>query len=300
MIRPGSPARRHRTRRAITVIAATTLTVAACGDDAAPSAERASGGPAGEHPGMVHVHGLGIDPADDSVYVATHHGLFRLSDTGPELVGTDTHDLMGFTVAGPGHFYASGHPTLDDDAFRRPDHPPLLGLIETTDAGETWRPLSLLGEADFHALTVSHGTIWGHDATTGRLLASTDGRTWEHRAQLDDVVLALAVNPTDPQVLVTTTPDAHLLSTDGGRTWTPAEPALAFASWDTITEILWGIDSSGTLWTSPDAQHWEPQATTVDGHPEALVASAGSVVVATSAGIHQSTDGGTTWTTLDR
>jgi hypothetical protein len=299
MIHPGSSARRHRMRGAITVLAAATLTVAACGDDSAPSTDRASG-PGGEHPGMVHVHGLGIDPADDTVYVATHHGLFRLSDTGPELVGTDTHDLMGFTVAGPGHFYASGHPTLDDDAWRRPDHPPLLGLIETTDAGETWRPLSLLGEADFHALTVAHGTIWGHDATTGRLLASTDGRTWEHRAQLDDVVLALAVNPTDPQVLMTTTPDAHLLSTDGGRTWTPAEPALALASWDTTTEILWGIDSSGTLWTSPDAQHWEPQATTVDGHPEALVASAGRVVVATSTGIHHSTDGGTTWIALDR
>lgn len=28
-----------------------------------------------------HVHGLGIDPADDTVYVATHDGLFR-SDAG--------------------------------------------------------------------------------------------------------------------------------------------------------------------------------------------------------------------------
>jgi hypothetical protein len=36
----------------------------------------------------------------------------------------------------------------------RDDLPPLLGLIESRDAGETWKPISLLGKVDFHALRV--------------------------------------------------------------------------------------------------------------------------------------------------
>jgi hypothetical protein len=30
-------------------------------------------------PGPIHVHGLGINPADDSLFIATHTGLFRVA-----------------------------------------------------------------------------------------------------------------------------------------------------------------------------------------------------------------------------
>ena len=39
---------------------------------------------------------------------------------------------MGFSVAGPGHIYASGHP---GDGV---DLPAPVGLMETRDAGATW------------------------------------------------------------------------------------------------------------------------------------------------------------------
>ncbi len=45
-------------------------------------------------------------------------------------------DLMGFTVAGPGRYLASGHPGLHVDL------PQPVGLIETTDGGVTWTPVS--------------------------------------------------------------------------------------------------------------------------------------------------------------
>jgi hypothetical protein len=61
-----------------------------------------------EDPGLAHVHGLGVNPADDLLYVATHFGLWRVDDDGAERVGNHYLDLMGFTVVGPDHFVASG------------------------------------------------------------------------------------------------------------------------------------------------------------------------------------------------
>ncbi|MPV37878.1 hypothetical protein [Georgenia subflava] len=43
-----------------------------------------------------HVHGLGMNPSDGAVYVATHQGLYTADDeAGARLVGTSRTDLMG-------------------------------------------------------------------------------------------------------------------------------------------------------------------------------------------------------------
>jgi hypothetical protein len=118
---------------------------------------------------------LGVNPADRSLFIATHTGLYRLDQDAEraERVSDRYQDTMGFTVAGPNHFLGSGHPDLRDDL------PPLLGLIESRDAGETWTPISLQGKVDFHALRVRGKRIVGYDATSGRVMTSQDrGRTW--------------------------------------------------------------------------------------------------------------------------
>ena len=52
-----------------------------------------------------HVHGLGTDPADGTLYVASHMGVFRRQDDGRlERVGDRWQDTMAFTVVGPGHW----------------------------------------------------------------------------------------------------------------------------------------------------------------------------------------------------
>jgi hypothetical protein len=45
-------------------------------DDSAPSV-------ASDEPGVAHVHGLGVNPADGSILVATHYGSFRLAGDAP-------------------------------------------------------------------------------------------------------------------------------------------------------------------------------------------------------------------------
>jgi hypothetical protein len=55
--------------------------VAACGGDDSPgqSAEQqpSEQQPAGETESVHHIHGLGVDPSNGTLYVATHTGLFK-------------------------------------------------------------------------------------------------------------------------------------------------------------------------------------------------------------------------------
>ncbi len=168
--------RRSRARRfagwlpvgIVLVVAVSLVTVRALNADLAPLRD----------PGSVHVHALGLEAESQSLFIATHNGLYRLPPGKAMAEPTsDRHqDTMGFAVAAPGYFLGSGHPDLRDDL------PPLLGLIESRDAGETWQPVSLLGEVDFHVLRVEGRHIVGYDATRGRILASGDeGRTWNDR-----------------------------------------------------------------------------------------------------------------------
>ena len=118
-------------------------------------------------------------------------------------------DTMGFEVIGPGRFLASGHPDF------REDNPPLLGLIESVDGGRSWTPLSLRGEADFHASEAAHGKVYAYDSTSETFMVSDSGREWDRRSQL--VVLDFAVSPDDLQLVLATTEDGPQRSTDGGR-----------------------------------------------------------------------------------
>ena len=139
--------------------------------------------------GPVHVHGLGLDPADGRLVAATHTGLFRIDNDGRAArVGDRFQDTMGFVVVGPRTYLGSGHPDLRDRDLHKEGRPPLLGLVESTDAGRTWRSLSLLGDADFHDLAPAGGDLYGYDATGQRVLFTSDRVSWEERAT--DVALA--------------------------------------------------------------------------------------------------------------
>ena len=96
-----------------------------------PGAEVFTGLPVTD-PGPVHVHGLGINPADDALFIATHTGLFRVAGDSRNAarVADRYQDTMGFSVVGPNRFLGSGHP----DA-REQGQPPLLGLIQSTRRG---------------------------------------------------------------------------------------------------------------------------------------------------------------------
>ncbi len=268
------------------------LAVVGCNDDSPGSGASDA---AGEDV-IAHVHGLGINPADGALYAATHYGLFRVPDQGKaERIGDVVQDTMGFTVVGPDHFLASGHPDLSDERLNVPGKPPLLGLIESTDAGRTWDPVSLLGEADFHSLVAAHDQIYGYDSTTGRLMVSADGKEWETRSQarMGD----FAVDPLDADHLVAMTEQGLAETSDGGRTWQQLDgPQLVLLSWDE-RQGLWGVTPEGQTYRRTE-QTWEPGGA-LPGPPQALLVTGDDLYAAVSegesTGIYVSTDGGQTW-----
>jgi hypothetical protein len=247
-----------------------------------------------EDPGVVHVHGLGINPRDGALLAATHTGLFVIGDDSATRVTERLQDTMGFTVVGPDHFLGSGHPDFRDKQLTVPNKRPLLGLVESRDAGRSWQPLSLLGEADFHALQIAHGLVYGYDATGQRFMVTSDRRRWQARSTVE--LVGFAVSPTDPKLVVGTTGRRLLRSTDGGRHWQSIQgPALLVLDWADQAG-LWGITADGQVWHSRDATRTWQRPGRVGGQPEALLAHQGRLYAAVvELGIISSTDGGQTW-----
>jgi hypothetical protein len=236
-----------------------------------------------------HIHGLGIDPADGRLYVATHKGILAVSKNGDAQRVSDKADYMGFTVAGKRTFLGSGHPAPGDDA------PGNRGLIKSTDAGQTWKPVSLSGKVDFHALSYAHGTVYGYDSTHGVLRVSHDGTTWDTRAEL--AALDITVSPEDPDVVLATTEQGVARSTDGGESFGPGTgPVLAYLSW-ADADALYGVDPGGTLLRSGDGgKTWKQRGHVPGGRPQALTAvDADRLLVATQNGVYASHDGGKTF-----
>jgi len=64
-----------------------------------------------QDPGLIHVHGLGINPADGTLYAATHTGLFTVRDGAGQRVADRLQDTTGFTVVGPTTSWAAATPT---------------------------------------------------------------------------------------------------------------------------------------------------------------------------------------------
>ncbi len=249
-------------------------------------------------PGPVHVHGLGINPADGSLFIATHTGLFRVGKDSQKAVRVAARyqDTMGFSIVGPNRFLGSGHP----DA-REQELPPLLGLIQSTDAGKTWQPISLLGEADFHVLRSTDRNVYGYDASNDRLLASADdGRSW---AELDQPapLVDLAPDPGDARRLVATAigslEQGMYASGNGGRSWQRLNDAVGHLAWP-APERLYLIDETGRTLISSDGGRRLVERGDVGGKPAALLAvGRDELYVALHDGtIKRSTDGGATWT----
>lgn len=234
-----------------------------------------------------HVHGAGVNPADGLLYLGTHAGLMVVGDEEVESVGESTVDLMGFAVAGPDHFYASGHPGPNDRL------PQPVGLIETRDGGESWQQLSLGGQSDFHTLTADDGVVHGFD---GALRSTEDGKQW--KAGATDVAPA-SLAALEGTVLATTQRGV-VRSTDGGASFAPVAgaPVLLFLSWSAI-DALWGVDPSGGVHLSADGgTTWEARGS-VGTQPQTFTAVDDATVLAVlDEEIVRSTDGGKTFTRI--
>jgi photosystem II stability/assembly factor-like uncharacterized protein len=285
-----------RPRSSLAWLSVATLIVAGCGDsDGASEAPNAAGPEVGE-PGPIHVHGLGINPKDGALFVATHTGLFRAGEDERKAkrIADRFQDTMGFTVVGPDHFLGSGHPD------GRENLPPFLGLIESRDAGRTWQPISLLGKRDFHVLEAAGGRIYGFgsdfDTKQAALLVSDDaGRSWSERTPPQGLI-SLAIDPGNRDRIAVSGGRALYLSNDAGRGWRPLDGPAGLLSWP-AADRLSAITQDGTVTVSADRGRSWHTIGNVGGRPAAFESpTADELYVALHDGrVKRSGDGGASW-----
>ena len=166
--------------------------------------------------GKTHFHGIAVDPGNPSLlYLATHHGLFRVGlDGTARRISNTSDDFMGFTPhpADRSILYASGHPRGGGN----------LGFIASSDGGASWTQIStgILGPVDFHQMDVSRvdpKVIFG---VHGGIQVSRDGgRNWRLAGLAPKGLIDLAASAIDVNVLYAATRGGLLKTADGGRTW---------------------------------------------------------------------------------
>ena len=250
--------------------------------------------PAVSDPGPIHVHGLGINPRDGALFIATHTGLFRAApgESKATRVGATYQDTMGFTVVGPDRFLGSGHPD------GRQKLPPFLGLIESRDGGESWKPVSLLGRSDFHVLEAASERVYGFgsdfESRRAQFLVSSDGGTTWQKREVPEALVSLAIHPDDPDRLVASGESGIYESRDGGKSWRRRSDEAGLLVWRAADELV-VIAGDGVATASSDAVRWQDLGQ-VGGQPAAFEAERDGLYVALHDGtIKRSTDGGRSW-----
>lgn len=257
------------------------------------------------------VHGVGV--YDGALYLATHNGLFKKTDSGWELVGSDRSDLMGFVIspAREGVMYSSGHPPTGGN----------LGFRKSTDAGQTWQTISPVTSSpvDFHAMdasAVDENLIYGSPGSGSDIYVTYDeGKTWS-RLSPPARVISLAAHPTDVNTVYAGTAEGLFVSNSQGKSWqklnddlvsSGAVTGLGFADGVMYAFVSPGqgdghITKSldlGKTWSKTDGQvsgargAWKFAGG--DGEVYTILIQR-TIFGSTASSVYKSTDGGASWT----
>jgi hypothetical protein len=117
-------------------------------------------------------------------------------------------------------FYSSGHPGSGDTLLNP------LGLVKSTDMGDTLQQLAFLGESDFHVMGVgyqNHAVYVLNPAPNSQLqpglhYSLDDGQTWQQAAATGITArpFQIAVHPTEANIVALATEAGLFLSDDYG------------------------------------------------------------------------------------
>lgn len=209
-----------------------------------------------------HVHGLGLDPADNSIlYIATHGDFYQsVSGAPPIKVDKVRADYMAFNAPlVSGHpLYASGHPSTGGNT----------GLIKSNNGGVTWEHVSNVIEppVDFHAMAVSKQnpeTIIGFDSGARGLFKTINaGLTWE-TLDYPEYISALAISPLD-SVIYAGTGNGIFKSDDGGKTWIHLDTYTGLSvfalSFDSTGKLFASVKTFGIVQSDDSGDTWESLA----------------------------------------
>lgn len=203
------------------------------------------------------IHGVGmfLSGTDDTLYLATHNGLFKKTDSGWNRIGNDNADLMGFSInSNEETMYSSGHPKTGGN----------LGFRMSTDKGNSWVMISKVTDnpVDFHTMTASpaqKGLIYGSPMGTELFVTMDEGVSWKLFSPPDRIV-SLATDPLNPNRVYAGTSSGLYVSYDQGKQWNRINSNLeigvitgiGFSSDGTTMYVFSSLDGVGFIAISPD------------------------------------------------
>ena len=179
----------------------------------------------------------------------------------------------------------------------------MLGLVRSTDKGETWEPVSGLGKADYHELEVTGNA----DPRAAQRGPGPDPVLRRRRQDLADPRGAVGGRadrrrrqPRQPGPLGRLDRPGHVLSTNEGRSWRQRETTFgARIAWG-APDALYSAGKDGKVKRSRDGgKTFEDVGTIGAGPKELIVGPKGELYASVKGGeIRRSTDGGATWSKL--
>lgn len=255
--------------------------------------------PVGALVGQTHVHGVAFDPGDPTfVFVATHHGLYRVSPDGMAERVSPIQDFMGFSPqpGGATVLFASGHPAGGGN----------LGFIVSTDGGRTWqqRSLGVGGPVDFHQMAASPADPNVVFGVYGAIQKSNDaGMTWSITGQAPPGMVDLAASAVDADTIYAATENGLYVSRNAGANWRPLIRGTTVSLVDVAPDgsIYTFALGQGLLRAADDESEFVPIGSTwVDPYLFHLAVDPTDplhFLAATASGrILRSVDGGINWT----
>lgn len=167
------------------------------------------------------VQGIGYTPNGKSAILATDSGLYAHSKRGFVTINKVKRHYYGFNV--------TAHQVVTSGIELEGDTP--LGLIKSTDNGETFSEVALMNEAYFQGLTVGYDTNvhYAFNPSENKLMSdvgmyrSTDnGESWValKAKGLKGSIVSIDAHPTDKETFAVATTFGVYLSRDFGDSFT--------------------------------------------------------------------------------
>ena len=181
--------------------------------------------------------------------------------------------------------------------------PPVLGLVKSTDEGETWQSISGLGKADYHEIEVAGDRIFAlRNEDPGMIQVSADGgKTWKSReAPSVATPIDITVNPAnagpvgglDRPGRRSSPPTAASPGASGTR---PSAPRIAWAKPRRALPRRQG--RQGQEERRRRDERGRRSARSAPGPRELTFGPEGELYASVAGGeVRRSTDGGKTWT----
>lgn len=206
------------------------------------------------------VHGLAVDTADpNQLWIASHTGLFVLkNDKDLYKAGSSNDDYMGFAqdATKPNTFYTAGHNAAmtANKGFQRSDdggrtwqligkgasgqaddfhalavspadskivYGSAMGQLQiSTDGGANWKYAKNAPQAVALAASPDDKNTVYAATQSGLKVSRNQGSSWTSTGLAADAVMAVAINPGNPQEMLAATQSQGLMKTaDGGQSW---------------------------------------------------------------------------------